>query len=378
MSLSTRLLAPIESVLTRASGALYVCSTCRRQCYQPISQCLDSHAVRVRIRFKSGGNGGFGDVMKKNLWGKNAEEIEKSQQEEGGEGLLERKIREKQEAAARGADGEGEVGAERTQQTGADSSASGSRRLVVEARHWNGLPVHRGADEKLWKRKPYEGDFYEPFIPSEKTTDSGVLLSMVHQTVVEMLVLKSLNKPIRTVCEYINHDVVLPLLNRVNINAGEEFETTTLEYDNEQEKQTILAVFENPNNQKSVKEVDEIILSVPKNLGFLQLPLADPEIKFMFLKRVMQLSGHFFPNSELPRLHSVGSVLKYLKKASKPKPKKIAETLLSAEDLTSLPNVKISPKKVSISARETEVGRWKIIEEELIRRGLPVNADAQR
>lgn len=57
---------------------------------------------------------------------------------------------------------------------------------------------------------------------------------------------------------------------------------------------------------------------------------------------------------------------------AKPKPKTIAELLLAEGKLTSLPNVKIFDKRQTPIHREIEVGRWKVIEEELTVRGLPV------
>ncbi|KAI5309248.1 hypothetical protein KEM55_003683 [Ascosphaera atra] len=64
--------------------------------------------------------------------------------------------------------------------------------------------------------------------------------------------------------------------------------------------------------------------------------------------------------------------MSYLDRASKPKPKKTADVLLADEELVSLPNVKILPKRYTPIDKEVEVGRWKIIEEELIARDLPV------
>lgn len=84
------------------------------------------------------------------------------------------------------------------------------------------------------------------------------------------------------------------------------------------------------------------------------------------------MTGYRFPDSQLSRLSSPTRVLKYLDKASKPRPSKLADVLLANEQLTSLPNVKISGQKVSPMSKEAEVGRWKIIEEELLARGLPV------
>lgn len=58
--------------------------------------------------------------------------------------------------------------------------------------------------------------------------------------------------------------------------------------------------------------------------------------------------------------------------APKRKQKKLAEELLDAEQITSLPNVKVSAKKPGFVEQETEIGRWKVIEAELSKRGLPI------
>ena len=55
----------------------------------------------------------------------------------------------------------------------------------------------------------------------------------------------------------------------------------------------------------------------------------------------------------------------------KPKPKKVADILAADTELTSLPNVKIYNKKQTSIHHEIEIGRLKVIEEELLARGLP-------
>lgn len=55
-----------------------------------------------------------------------------------------------------------------------------------------------------------------------------------------------------------------------------------------------------------------------------------------------------------------------------PKPQKLAEALERRNDLQQLGNVKIHSRKIGPIEKETAVGRWKVIEEELTKRGLPV------
>lgn len=101
------------------------------------------------------------------------------------------------------------------------------------------------------------------------------------------------------------------------------------------------------------------------------------KLRLQFVKRISQLTGHRIPDHELGGLSTLGRLARFLEKASAPKPKKLAEVLLADERLTSLPNVKISARKVGSIDRERESGRWKVIEEELVRRRLPVMGRAQ-
>ncbi|KAJ3536918.1 hypothetical protein NM208_g6516 [Fusarium decemcellulare] len=56
--------------------------------------------------------------------------------------------------------------------------------------------------------------------------------------------------------------------------------------------------------------------------------------------------------------------------------KKLAEILEAQGDLPSLPNVAVHDKKIGPVQREIAVGRWKVIEEELKKRDLPVTGTA--
>lgn len=88
----------------------------------------------------------------------------------------------------------------------------------------------------------------------------------------------------------------------------------------------------------------------------------------------MQLTGVRIPDHEIDNIRSARELLRYL--AKKPKPKKLAENLMSDKRLTSLPNVQIMDRRYTPIDSEKEIGRWKLIEKELIRRDLPVTGNA--
>lgn len=88
----------------------------------------------------------------------------------------------------------------------------------------------------------------------------------------------------------------------------------------------------------------------------------------------MQLTGIRIPDHEIDNIRCAKALLRYL--AKKPKPKKLAENLMSDKRLTSLPNVQIMDRRYTPIDSEKEIGRWKLIEKELIRRDLPVTGNA--
>jgi len=56
----------------------------------------------------------------------------------------------------------------------------------------------------------------------------------------------------------------------------------------------------------------------------------------------------------------------------RPKPKKTAQKLKISATFDNLPNVSIIDRRVTPIDREKKIGRWKLIEQELLDRGLPV------
>ncbi len=88
----------------------------------------------------------------------------------------------------------------------------------------------------------------------------------------------------------------------------------------------------------------------------------------------MQLTGARVPDPTIQHISTVKMLLNHLN--TPPKPKKLAEVLSADTRLTSLPNVKMFDRRFTPIDREKEVGRWKVIEKELERRGLPVTGNA--
>ena len=88
------------------------------------------------------------------------------------------------------------------------------------------------------------------------------------------------------------------------------------------------------------------------------------------IKRVMQRTGTKLSDRFVQQCNNVGML--YDKLIEEDKPKKLAEQMEQDPKLAPLPNVKIHTRRISPIDKEKEVGRWKVIEQELTERGLPV------
>ncbi|KAL3424184.1 hypothetical protein PVAG01_03465 [Phlyctema vagabunda] len=98
--------------------------------------------------------------------------------------------------------------------------------------------------------------------------------------------------------------------------------------------------------------------------------LEDLEVKFAVIKRVLQLTGIRVPDHAIQSSKTAHTLLSHM--ATPPKARKVVDFLSAREDLITLPNVSVYAKRITPIDKERAVGRWKIIEEELEKRGLPV------
>ncbi|KAG5948876.1 hypothetical protein E4U53_006116 [Claviceps sorghi] len=102
--------------------------------------------------------------------------------------------------------------------------------------------------------------------------------------------------------------------------------------------------------------------------------VVDEELKFAIRKRLYQLTGVLIPDAKLGAARTVKHLLTLV--AKKPSRQKLAEVLGRRSDIQQLTNVKVHSRKIGPIEKETLVGRWKVIEEELTKRGLPVTGTA--
>lgn len=83
----------------------------------------------------------------------------------------------------------------------------------------------------------------------------------------------------------------------------------------------------------------------------------------------MQLTGLRVPDFAISSTTTVGLLLDRI--ITPPKPRKVSDALAQENGSNILSNVYIRDRRITLIDRERRVGRWKVIEQELLRRELP-------
>lgn len=98
--------------------------------------------------------------------------------------------------------------------------------------------------------------------------------------------------------------------------------------------------------------------------------LTRPQIR----KRIFQTTGVLVPDARLGAARKIKHILTLAVK--KPTPPKLATLLEERGLFQEMPNVALHSRRLGPIDREIAVGRWKVIEEELLKRNLPVTGTA--
>ncbi|KAL2828752.1 glucosidase II beta subunit-like-domain-containing protein [Aspergillus cavernicola] len=382
MRSSLRLLN-LEVTHLQGSRTLYVCSVCRQEARprpfvarQFLRNASDSTPITERVRRK--------------LWGTDNPPGLKDPY--GGEGVFEKKFK-KNQAVQQGQEGAEEVTQAAETENAAVDEAVPADSAYTPATTWEGIQ-HIGHLGRWDDLPPREADAYNSFSSNRRLNKSVHLSLAAHQAAIELSLMHALNKPLVHICEVIEHEKpVFDLLWNCKIQSKSNGEwDSALVYPDKETEDALTYIFKQIGSQDSApaaepssenaEDVEAAELEEPakqrksvpffgypdvQDRGFLSLSLADPVTKFAFLKRFSQLSGHYFPDHVIPSLTSVRHVLGHARNDVAPKPKKLADHLVSNETLQTLPNVKIFTKKQRPWHKDEELGRKKLIDAELRR-----------
>ncbi|KAK4187412.1 hypothetical protein QBC35DRAFT_410530 [Podospora australis] len=237
---------------------------------------------------------------------------------------------------------------------------------------------------------------YTGYGPTEKVTDPAVLETVVRRAVVEALVLRRFAAGAdKKIVNFILESDTLPrkFLRKVlktPLIASETDGAVTLEEEVHKRAWHLLRGFAGTSfgvkgSQPESTEAEEGILShftseeataLAKGWGhaWKKAKLKDDVVKFYAAKRIQKLTGHIIPDAKMINITTVGALLTQI--ATPPKPKKLVELVEQKALFQELPNVRVFPRRVTPIDKEKMVGRWKLIQQELEDRGLPVTGTA--
>jgi hypothetical protein len=103
------------------------------------------------------------------------------------------------------------------------------------------------------------------------------------------------------------------------------------------------------------------------------VPLLPISLRFTFLKRVFQRTGHRLPDSSIAGCTTAGAVHSFIL-AQNAQKRKLAQELVDDDrgfGLRDRPNVDLKSRRVTRIDQDMAVGRWKITREALAKQGLP-------
>ncbi|TKA60543.1 hypothetical protein B0A55_11535, partial [Friedmanniomyces simplex] len=103
---------------------------------------------------------------------------------------------------------------------------------------------------------------------------------------------------------------------------------------------------------------------------WMDFSIKDPSVKMALVKRIIQLTGKRLPDPAISLSTTLADLYDHVH--MKEKPKTLAEAPQMQRIQLNAPNVQVFSSRRTPIHKEMDIGRWKIIEEELVRRDLPV------
>ncbi|CRG89792.1 hypothetical protein PISL3812_06831 [Talaromyces islandicus] len=396
-----RLLQPLEAPsLQLSKPSLYVCSSCRHNVL-PAACSLSTHHQAARRH--ASGQSPFTERLRQRIWG--TDKPPGMEDPYGGEGVIS-KAWKKRKAESTGEQPEAaqeEVVAveEEVDEAAAAAEAAnvGSGKKYSEdsgfkpAKTAEGLPVigHRGR----WANfRPQERDQYSPFLTRSKATTKQHVRCAAHSAAVELCILHELKKPLEAVFEATQHaKIIYRAMMKCRINPDAQSLDDALIYPKHPDaKKTLHFVFEQLGSQTeepptSAEEKRAAKFSQPASKsyavksghepadkGYLSFPLTDAAVRFTYLARMAQITGHYVPDSELVHMTTVKQVVDYLEQAIAPR-KKLADELSALPERQGIPNLTVKFSRYTKADHDRDVGRRKVIEAALRERGLLYEQD---
>ncbi|KAI1405092.1 ribosomal subunit 39S-domain-containing protein [Hypoxylon fuscum] len=228
-----------------------------------------------------------------------------------------------------------------------------------------------GGVGRWWDKPDHWSNDFASFRPSEKVVDPALLEASVRRAVVEAFALRQAGRQDELVSTWPSGTVEeLRRIVQVGIGVAEDG-VVSLNGNVDDVIESLNWNDETPSAslQPSAEEAQKY--KETWDQGWKTISLSEPRIKFAVTKRIFQLTGQLVPDHQLSSIADVGSLLRAVQKP--PKPKTLTQEIQEhRQDLVQLPNVSVAAKRITRGDREKAVGRFKLVEEELKKRDLPL------
>ncbi|KAF2398275.1 hypothetical protein EJ06DRAFT_558131 [Trichodelitschia bisporula] len=258
--------------------------------------------------------------------------------------------------------------------------------VINPATTWKGLEWV-ATPEKLAEQAALSAPSFPEFLPAHKVTDPQHVEAEVLKALVEVFTLVRKNIPLHELrngfpqwpegvsvgIDNTSKDTVVQFPSAEAERLFAQSLTTTSENKVENEGEEFERGIEDDmadagEGQENPASAHEALKAEGGTQTWKQISLKNPEIRFAVVKRVMRRTGLTLADPIIQNCATAGALFNRI--TEKPKPQKLVEAIEVDKRLTKLPNVKVIPKRVGLVEKETQVGRWKIIKEELAKRGL--------
>ncbi|KAF2167057.1 hypothetical protein M409DRAFT_22493 [Zasmidium cellare ATCC 36951] len=268
---------------------------------------------------------------------------------------------------------EQKVGARGKEYVIADVVDTYTHKDYVSSQTWDGLEKI-GSEE--WVRKRADmGEQYQGFLTRKQSQlTNSQWQRLLHQITVEVLALKNAGRDVLDVCKARKEGESPKIANvTVEVNEG----VPTLKFEKDADQQAVLSAIEDvgsepvneQNLQQELRNATMSTAELPENIRWMAFGLEDSNMKLAILKRAMQLTGKRIPDPALSNVRTLTDLYNAL--MIKEKPKKLTQDP-KLEPLKAMGNVQVHATRRTPVHKDKEVGRWKIIEDELKLRNLPV------
>lgn len=271
-------------------------------------------------------------------------------------------------------------------------------RDYVQALNWDGL--ERIGSEKWVKAKADRGEQYLGFVAQKKVElDNKQWEMLLHHVVVEVFALQKAGRDVDEVCharQEGSSNWIYTKGARItqSVNGG-----ITIDFAQADDEQQLLQAIQDAKTERHLQpEENTFVEGQGSNIqqlarevegavsgdalaeesaqrpflppAWMDIKLNDPHLKLAVLKRILQLTGKRLSDPVIGASSTLADL--YVSFKAKDKPKKLAQTPQMQRLKDEVPNVIVYSRRQTIIHKEKRIGRWKLIEAELLQRDLPV------